>query len=75
MKLALVIPIVLMVTGCVGNQFEDLEKFVNNAGQDMRGKVEKLNPMSPSFTMLLKFPTLLNRANYSQLRAAPTSPI
>lgn len=47
MRLTLAIPLLLVLVGCVGSQFEDLEKFVKEAGQDMRGKVEPLPEVKP----------------------------
>lgn len=41
---------VLLLTGCGGEEFQDLRDFVNNAGADMRGKVDpppELKPYEP----------------------------
>jgi len=40
----------LMLTGCGGEEFQDLRDFVKNAGADMRGKVEpppEIKPYEP----------------------------
>ena len=41
---------VLLLTGCGGEEFQDLRDFVKNAGADMRGKVDpppELKPYEP----------------------------
>jgi type IV pilus assembly protein PilP len=38
---------VLLLTGCGGEEFQDLRDFVNNAGADMRGKVEPPPDIKP----------------------------
>lgn len=42
--------ILLLLTGCGGEEFQDLRDFVKNAGADMRGKVEpppEIKPYEP----------------------------
>lgn len=43
----LVLSIALLLAGCGGEEFQDLRDFVNNAGADMRGKVEPPPDMKP----------------------------
>lgn len=38
-KISLLLALILL-TGCGGEEFQDLHDFVNNSGADMRGKVE-----------------------------------
>lgn len=38
---------VLLLTGCGGEEFQDLRDFVKNAGADMRGKVEPPPDIKP----------------------------
>lgn len=38
---------VLLLSACGGEEFQDLRDFVNNAGADMRGKVEPLPDIKP----------------------------
>jgi type IV pilus assembly protein PilP len=45
----LILPL-LLLTGCGGEEFQDLRDFVKNAGADMRGKVEpppEIKPYEP----------------------------
>lgn len=39
--------LVVSLAGCVGEEFQDLRDFVNNAGADMRGKVEPPPDIKP----------------------------
>jgi len=39
--------IALLLTGCGGDEFQDLRDFVNNAGADMRGKVDPPPDIKP----------------------------
>jgi type IV pilus assembly protein PilP len=43
----LIILALLMLTGCGGEEFQDLRDFVKNAGADMRGKVDPPPDMKP----------------------------
>lgn len=47
MKRALILPFVILLAACGNGQFEDLEKFVKDAGQGLRGKVEPLPEVRP----------------------------
>lgn len=39
--------LVVLLAGCGGDEFQDLRDFVNNAGADMRGKVEPPPDIKP----------------------------
>lgn len=39
--------LVVLLVGCGGDEFQDLRDFVNNAGADMRGKVEPPPDIKP----------------------------
>ena len=39
--------VILLLTGCGGEEFQDLRDFVKNAGADMRGKVEPPPEITP----------------------------
>lgn len=39
--------VVLLLTACGGEEFQDLRDFVNNAGANMRGRVEPLPEIKP----------------------------
>lgn len=39
--------IFLLLTGCGGEEFQDLRDFVNNSGKDMRGKIEAPPDVKP----------------------------
>ncbi|MEW5904875.1 MAG: pilus assembly protein PilP [Pseudomonadota bacterium] len=47
MSARLVILVLLALAGCGGEEFQDLRDFVNNAGADMRGKVEPPPDIKP----------------------------
>jgi type IV pilus assembly protein PilP len=44
---ALLLTTVFLLTGCGGEEFQDLRDFVQNAGADMRGKVEPPPDIEP----------------------------
>jgi type IV pilus assembly protein PilP len=41
------VTLVIILTGCGGEEFQDLRDFVSNAGADMRGKVEPPPDIKP----------------------------
>jgi len=43
----LAVLLIPLLTGCGGEEFQDLRDFVNNAGADMRGKVEPPPDIKP----------------------------
>lgn len=43
----LVLPIVLSLSGCGTEEFDDLQKFVKESGADMRGNIEKPPEIKP----------------------------
>lgn len=47
MRWAIIVAISLGISGCGGSQHDDLQKFVQEAGQGMRGKVEPLPEVKP----------------------------
>jgi type IV pilus assembly protein PilP len=47
MRLIYLIFASLLLTGCLGSGLEDLEEFVQNAGEDMRGKVAPAPEVKP----------------------------
>jgi type IV pilus assembly protein PilP len=47
MRWLLLMPLALGLASCGGGQFDDLEKFVKDSGQGMRGKVEPLPEVKP----------------------------
>lgn len=48
MRRALVVlPVLIALAGCGGEEFQDLRDFVKNAGSDMRGKVDPPPDMKP----------------------------
>lgn len=47
MRRLIIIALSLVILGCGGNTHDDLEKFVREAGEGMRGKVEPLPEVTP----------------------------
>lgn len=47
MRLIYIAIAALMLTGCAGDEFEDLKEFVRTAGADMRGKIEPPPEIKP----------------------------
>lgn len=45
--LRILLPIVLLLSGCGADEFEDLQDFVKNSGADMRGKLEAPPEVKP----------------------------
>lgn len=43
----LVVPLVLMLAACGANQKDDLDRFIQDAGKDMRGKIDPLPEVKP----------------------------
>lgn len=47
MKLIYLAPLLLLLVGCGGEEFQDLRDFVKNSGADMRGKIEPPPEVKP----------------------------
>jgi type IV pilus assembly protein PilP len=55
----MLVPVVLLLAGCGTDEFDDLHKFVEESGKDMRGNIEKPPEIKPYEPFNYRNPDLL----------------